>query len=246
MTEAEGARRIVGEPLVVLAGVTKTYPGAANGVRALDTVDLAVWPGEFLGILGPSGAGKSTLVNMVAGIDRLTAGEVRVAGTSVHTLGEDERSRWRGRTIGVVYQSFELLPTLSLVDNVMLPMDLCGLYHPRRSPERARELLAQVELAGHMAKRPTAISGGQQQRVAIARALANDPPLVIADEPTGNLDSITAAGIIDLLAGLVTAGKTVILVTHDESLTPRFSRIVRLVDGRIVPDGSSGVSGAAA
>ena len=223
----------------MLAGVAKIYPGANGGVHALDGVNLDVWPGEFVGVLGPSGAGKSTLVNMIAGIDGLTAGEVWVAGTSVHTLAEDERSRWRGRTVGVVYQSFELLPTLSLVGNVMLPMDLCGLYHPRRSPERARALLAQVGLGDHMAKPPTEISGGQQQRVAIARALANDPPLVIADEPTGNLDSVTAEGILDLFAGLVSAGKTVILVTHDESLTPRFSRVVRLVDGRVVPDGAA-------
>ena len=230
-----------------MVGISKVYPGADGGVRALDGVDLAVWPGEFLGVLGPSGAGKSTLVNVIAGIDRLTAGAVRVAGTPVHDLGEDRRSRWRGRTIGVVYQSFELLPTLSLIDNVMLPMDLCGLYHPRRSPERARELLTQVGLRDHMAKPPTDISGGQQQRVAIARALANDPPLVVADEPTGNLDSATAEGILDLFGALVGAGKTVILVTHDESLTARFSRGVRLVDGRIVTDGASstGETGAA-
>jgi len=229
-----------------MTGVSKVYAGAGGGVRALDRVDLTVWPGEFLGIMGPSGAGKSTLVNVIAGIDRLTEGDVRVAGTAVHALDETQRSRWRGRTIGVIYQSFELLPMLSLVDNVMLPMDLCGLYRSRQSLERARALLTQVGLEEHMAKPPTAISGGQQQRVAIARALANDPPLVIADEPTGNLDSTTAEGILDLFQGLVTrTGKTVIMVTHDEGLADRFSRVLRLVDGRIVgapPDGKVGAA----
>ena len=236
---SNGGRPPAGEPLVELLDVAKVYPSPDGGVYALDGVDLTVWPGEFLGVLGPSGAGKSTLVNMIAGIDRLSAGTVRVAGTAVHALGVAERSGWRGRTIGVVYQSFELLPTLSLLDNVMLPMDLCGLYHPRRSPARARELLAMVGLEEHVAKPPTQISGGQQQRVAIARALANDPPLVVADEPTGNLDSATAEGILDLFDALVGAGKTVILVTHDEGLLGRFGRHIRMVDGRIVPNGDA-------
>jgi len=234
-----GGHPTEGEPLLRLAGVSKVYPGPDGGARALDAVDLTVWPGEFLGVLGPSGAGKSTLVNMIAGIDRLTEGTVWVAGTAVHTLGEDERSRWRGRTIGVVYQSFELLPTLSLLDNVMLPMDLCGLFHPRRSPERARELLTMVGLEEHVSKPPTQISGGQQQRVAIARALANDPPLLVADEPTGNLDSVTAEGILDLFVSLASAGKTIILVTHDESLTARFTRDIRLMDGQILSNDSA-------
>jgi len=229
-----------------LTGVSKVYPGPEGGVRALDAVHLSVWPGEFLGIVGPSGAGKSTLVNMIAGIDQLTAGAVRVAGTAVHTLSEAARSRWRGRTIGVVYQSFELLPTLSLLDNVMLPMDLCGLFHPRRSPERARELLVMVGLEEHMSKRPTEISGGQQQRVAIARALANDPPLIVADEPTGNLDSLTAEGIFALFASLARAGKTIILVTHDDSMQVRFSRVIRLLDGRIVQHGDLSAAEASA
>jgi putative ABC transport system ATP-binding protein len=224
------------QPLVLLRDVTKVYPGASGGVRALDGVSLLAWPGELLGVIGPSGAGKSTLINMVSGVDRLSSGEVRVANTDVQALGESDRALWRGRNVGVVYQSFELLPMLSLLDNVMLPMDLCGLYHRRRSPARARTLLTQVGLEEHMRKPPTRVSGGQQQRVAIARALANDPPLILADEPTGNLDSVTAEAIVELFHDLaVREGKTVIVVTHDEALAAHFTRTIRILDGRLGP-----------
>jgi putative ABC transport system ATP-binding protein len=161
---------------------------------------------------------------------------VIVDGTSVHRLNENQMALWRGLNVGVVYQSFELLPMLSLIDNVMLPMDFCGLYKPRKSQERARQLLTRVGLEEHMRKPPTKISGGQQQRVAIARALANDPPIIVADEPTGNLDSSTAEGIFQLFELLVQQGKTIVMVTHDQSLAERFSRVLRIADGEIVDE----------
>ena len=222
------------QALVKLRGVVKTYRTSAGDVAALRGIDADFGRGEFIGIVGKSGAGKSTLVNVITGVDRLTSGEVWVGGTAVHQLGESEAARWRGRTVGVVYQSFELLPMLSLIDNVMLPMDFCGLYKPRQSQERAKRLLAQVGLEEHMYKPPTKISGGQQQRVAIARALANDPPLIVADEPTGNLDSVTAAEILRLFESLVAAGTTIVTVTHDRELAARFTRVLEIADGAIV------------
>lgn len=222
------------EPLVQLREVVKTYKTAAGAVTALKGISATFGRGEFVAIIGKSGAGKSTLVNMITGVDHLTSGEVQVKGTSIHTLNENALALFRGLTMGVVYQSFELLPSLSLLDNVMLPMDFCGLYQGRSSLERARQLLTEVGLAEHMGKTPTRISGGQQQRVAIARALANDPPLIVADEPTGNLDSATAEGIFELFTGLVRRGKTVIMVTHDEGLAQRVTRVLHIVDGELV------------
>jgi putative ABC transport system ATP-binding protein len=227
---------MVGEPFIQLHNVAKTYRTAAGDSIALKNINAQFERSEFVGIIGKSGAGKSTLVNMIAGIDRLTSGEVIVDGTSVHRLNETQMALWRGLNVGVVYQSFELLPMLSLIDNVMLPMDFCGLYKPRQSQERARQLLTRVGLEEHMRKPPTKISGGQQQRVAIARALANNPPIVVADEPTGNLDSATAEGIFQLFELLVQQGKTIVMVTHDESLAARFSRVLRIADGEIVDE----------
>jgi putative ABC transport system ATP-binding protein len=227
---------MVRQPFIQLHNLVKRYKTAAGDLIALKNVNAEIERGEFVGIIGKSGAGKSTLVNMVTGVDRLTSGEVVVDGTSVHRLNENQMALWRGLNIGVVYQSFELLPTLSLIDNVTLPMDFCGLYHPRRSQERARQLLIQVGLEKHMRKPPTKISGGQQQRVAIARALANDPPIVVADEPTGNLDSSTAEDIFQLFESLVGQGKTILMVTHDQSLADRFSRVLRIADGEIVDE----------
>lgn len=228
------------DSLIELRGVVKIYTSEAGNFTALKGIDAQVMPGEFLGIVGKSGAGKSTLLNMITGVDRLTHGEVIVRANgrevSVHTLNENDLALWRGRTMGIVYQSFQLLPMLTLVENVMLPMDLCGLYHPRRSRERALELLALVELEEHAAKLPAFISGGQQQRVAIARALANDPPILIADEPTGSLDSVTADHIFNVFERLRENGKTIVMVTHDKSLSPRFSRHLVLADGAIVPN----------
>lgn len=228
-------------PLIELREVVKIYSTAAGEFTALKGISAQVAAGEFLGVLGKSGAGKSTLLNMITGVDDLTTGEVLVRTNgntvSVHELDEDALALWRGQTLGIVYQSFQLLPMLTLLENVMLPMDLCGLYHPRRSRERALELLDLVELAEHANKLPAFISGGQQQRVAIARALANDPPILVADEPTGSLDSITADHVFELFERLVgEQGKTIVMVTHDKSLAPRFSRTLRLADGQFTAE----------
>jgi putative ABC transport system ATP-binding protein len=227
-------------PLIQLRDVVKVYEAEAGNVVALKGVQAEFEAGEFVVIVGKSGAGKSTLINMLSGVDKLTSGEVVVGGVSVHTLGESEMALWRGLNLGIVYQSFELLPQLSLLDNVMLPMDLCGLYHPRRSPGRARELLERVGLRDHAHKPPTDISGGQRQRVAIARALANDPPIIVADEPTGSLDTTTAAEILALFEELVAQGKTLIMVTHDHTLAQHATHVVHLADGRIVSQGRAG------
>lgn len=228
-------------PIVELREVSKIYSTEAGEFPALRGVSLSVNAGEFLGIVGKSGAGKSTLLNMVNGVDRLTSGEVLVRSNtdevSVHRLGESDLALWRGRTMGIVYQSFQLLPMLTLIENIVLPMDLCGLYQPRESRARALELLRLVEIEDHANKLPSQISGGQQQRVAIARALANDPPILVADEPTGSLDSITADHIFDVFEHLVAdQGKTILMVTHDSSLAPRFSRHLTLADGEVVSD----------
>lgn len=230
------------EPIIEFRDVVKIYSTEAGEFPALRGVSLSVDAGEFLGIVGKSGAGKSTLLNMVNGVDRLTSGDVTVRvgadGVAVHRLSESDLALWRGRTMGVIYQSFQLLPMLTLVENIILPMDLCGLYKPREGRERAMELLRLVEIEEHADKYPTQISGGQQQRVAIARALINDPPILVADEPTGSLDSITADHIFEVFEHLVTdQGKTIIMVTHDNSLAPRFSRHLTLADGEITLNG---------
>ncbi len=226
---------------IELRDVVKVYSSAAGEFPALRGINAQVQQGEFLGIIGKSGAGKSTLLNMVNGVDRLTSGEVlihsRGESVSVHELSEDALALWRGHTLGIVYQSFQLLPMLNLVENITLPMDLCGLYSARQSRERALELLRLVELEEHARKLPAQISGGQQPRVAIARALANDPPILIADEPTGSLDSLTADHIFEVFEKLaVEQQKTILMVTHDSSLAPRFSRHLTLADGEIVAD----------
>lgn len=226
--------------LIELRQVVKTYQGEAGTFIALKNINLQVEPGEFVAVVGKSGSGKSTLINMITGIDRPTSGQVLVGDTAVHTLSEGQIAVWRGRHVGVVFQFFQLLPTLTVVENVMLPMDFCNMYAMREREERAMHLLAQVEMAEHAHKLPTAISGGQQQRVAIARALANDPPIVAADEPTGNLDSITAASIFELFANLVEDGKTILMVTHDLDLAHRVTRTITLVDGEIVDEDQPG------
>ena len=225
-------------PLIDLRDVIKIYSTAAGDFTALKGIDAQVQKGEFLGIIGKSGAGKSTLLNMITGVDDITTGEVVVRGNGreayVHQLDEDELALWRGQTMGIVYQSFQLLPMLTLIENITLPMDLCGLYHPRKSKDRALELLEMVELEEHAYKLPSFISGGQQQRVAIARALANDPLILVADEPTGSLDSVTSDHIFELFERLVhEQGKTIVMVTHDKSIAPRFSRILRIADGEL-------------
>jgi len=224
--------------IIELREVNKTYSTAAGDFVALKDVNLKINAGEFLGVVGKSGAGKSTFLNMINGVDELTSGEVLVhtdgENLSVHEMNEDERAHWRGRNMGVVYQSFQLLPMLTLVENIMLPMDLSDDFNPRKSRERAVELLNLVELEEHANKLPAFISGGQQQRVAIARALANDPPILVADEPTGSLDSITADHIFDVFGHLVAdQGKTIVMVTHDLGLASRFTRSLTITDGEL-------------
>ncbi len=220
-------------PLVQLEHVVKTYSTGAGTFTALRGITADFYRGEFIAVIGKSGAGKSTLVNMITGVDTLTEGKIWVQDTPVHHLSENERALWRGKTLGVIYQSFELLPQLSLIDNVLMPIDMCGLYKPQESYARAVNLLTRVGLKDHMQKIPSRISGGQKQRVAIARALANDPDLIVADEPTGSLDSATAEGIFTLFQELVDQGKTLVMVTHDQNLSQRSTRTLQLVDGTL-------------
>jgi ABC-type lipoprotein export system ATPase subunit len=221
-------------PMIDLRDVHKYYKTAVGDYHALNSIDLQIQAGEFVSIIGKSGSGKSTLLNMITGIDRPTSGEVYVNGTAVHELNENRMARWRGINLGIVFQFFQLLPTISVIENIMLPMDFCRTYPMREREKRALSLLEMVELADHAYKLPTALSGGQQQRVAIARALANDPPVVIADEPTGNLDSRTADSVFELFTNLVAQGKTIIIVTHDSGLAKRTHRTALITDGEIV------------
>lgn len=234
----QGDGRVPSDPprLIDLRQVVKTYPTPAGDFTALDGINLTARTGEFVAIVGKSGSGKSTLINMISGIDHPTAGEVWVNGTAVHTLGQSEMAKWRGRNLGVVFQFFQLLPTLTVVQNVMLPMDFCNTYPVRERRERAMQWLKHLEVADQADKLPSAISGGQQQRVAIARSLANDPPIVLADEPTGNLDSATAEVIFQMFSRLVNEGKTVFMVTHDEDMASRVNRTLTVSDGRILND----------
>lgn len=221
-------------PMIHLQDVNKSYKTAVGDYPALKNIDLQINAGEFVSIIGKSGSGKSTLLNMITGIDRPNTGEVYVNNTAVHELGENKMARWRGKNLGIVFQFFQLLPTISVIENIMLPMDFCRTYPMREREKRALSLLEMVELADHAYKLPTALSGGQQQRVAIARALANDPPVVIADEPTGNLDSKTADSVFELFKNLVAQGKTIIVVTHDSGLAKRTERTALIADGEIV------------
>jgi putative ABC transport system ATP-binding protein len=222
------------QPLIDLRGVVKVYHSLAGSVTALNGVDLQVFQGEFLVVTGRSGSGKTTLVNMLTGLDRSTAGEIWIDGAPLHRLGSERAARLRGRSMGVVFQSYELLPTLTVLQNVMLPMDFAWLYSRREQRQRALSLLEQVDIADHARKLPAALSGGQQQRLAIARAMANDPTILVADEPTGSLDSATAKLIIDIFEGLVRQGRTVFMVTHDKDIARRGSRTITLSDGEIV------------
>ena len=221
-------------PMIDLREVNKFYKTAVGDYHALDNVDLQINAGEFVSIIGKSGSGKTTLLNMITGIDIPTNGEVWVNDTAVHKLSENKMARWRGKNLGVVFQFFQLLPMISVIENIMLPMDFCRTYPMRERHQRAMQLLELVELADHAHKLPTALSGGQQQRVAIARALANDPPVIIADEPTGNLDSKTAESVFTLFNDLVAKGKTIIIVTHDSALAKRTHRTALIADGEIV------------
>lgn len=219
--------------MVNLRDVHKAYKTSAGDYPVLKGVDLQIGRGEFVSIIGKSGSGKSTLLNMITGIDRPTSGAICVNDTDVHQLKENKMARWRGKNMGIVFQFFQLLPMLSILENVMLPMDFCNTFPKNERRKRAMDLLDMVELADHAYKLPSAISGGQQQRVAIARALVNNPPVIIADEPTGNLDSRTADSVFELFNQLVADGKTIIVVTHDSSLAKRATRTALIADGEI-------------
>lgn len=222
------------DALIEMAQIVKTFKNAAGEFTALNEVTACFYEGEFVSVVGKSGSGKSTLVNMITGIDHPTSGTVRIGDAYVHALSESDMSIWRGKNLGIVFQFFQLLPTMSLLENVMLPMYLSGQYSPAEREERALSLLKLVGLEGLDDKLPAAVSGGQQQCAAIARALANDPPILIADEPTGNLDSRTAEEIYDLFAGLIDQGKTILMVTHDISLSERTTRTLLISDGELI------------
>jgi len=209
--------------LIQLQGLSKTYETPAGACEALRGVDLTIEAGEFVAVVGKSGSGKSTLLNMVGGIDRPTSGTVRVGGIAI----------WRGRHVGLVFQFFQLLPTLTVAENVMLPMDFCGTFPVIERRRRALGLLDRVGVADQANKLPSSLSGGQQQRVAIARALANQPPVILADEPTGNLDSSTAREVLDLFRSLAGAGTTVVIATHERDIAGVIDRTVRIADGAV-------------
>ncbi len=236
----ETAKTDTGGALIDLRDVVKTYETGAGGLTVLKDITLQMRSGEFISVVGPSGSGKSTLLNMITGIDRPTSGEIFVGGETVHKLSENQLARWRGRNVGVIFQFFQLLPTLTIVENVMLPMDFCKVYKRRERKKKAMYLLEQVGIADHARKLPSALSGGEQQRAAIARAIANDPPLIVADEPTGNLDTATADQVFKLFQDLVARGKTLMVVTHDRSLSARTERVIHLLDGRIHQDENNG------
>ncbi|MBU6358702.1 MAG: ABC transporter ATP-binding protein [Chloroflexi bacterium] len=222
--------------LIDVRNVVKIYETGAGKFLALKGVNMQVNTHEFVAVIGKSGSGKSTLVNMISGIDRPSTGEVFVDETPIHRLNEGQLAVWRGKSLGVIFQFFQLLPSLTVVENVMLPMDFCNMYAPRERFDRAMSLLEHVGIAEHAHKLPSATSGGQQQRAAIARALANDPPIILADEPTGNLDSRTADQVFNLFSTLVQESKTILMVTHDKDLAKRVTRAVTVADGEIVDE----------
>ena len=224
-------------PFIELQNITKDYRISSDrSFTALMDINLQIAAGELVALFGKSGSGKSTLLNLIAGLDRPTSGQIQVARTALQTLGEDALAVWRGRQVGVVFQFFQLLPTLTVVENVLLAMDVCRVVPRQERKHQAYQLLEMVGIVDQAEKLPATLSGGQQQRAAIARALANDPPIVVADEPTGNLDSRTATLILDLFVHLVDLGKTLLVVTHDAELAQQAQRIVRLADGMIVDE----------
>jgi putative ABC transport system ATP-binding protein len=223
-------------PLVQVKEVIKSFPVGGGEITVLKGISFDVKNGEFVSIVGPSGNGKSTLLNMITGIDRPTKGEVIVTGREVHRMSENKLAAWRGQHVGIIFQFFQMLPALSLLQNVMLPMDFAKKIPTRERRERAMHLLDIVDIADQANKLPSMVSGGQQQRSAIARALANDPDIIVADEPTGNLDTRTAQDIFDLFSKLVSEGKTLVMVTHDKELARRVPRVVEIIDGRITRD----------
>ncbi|MCB8983154.1 MAG: ABC transporter ATP-binding protein [Ardenticatenaceae bacterium] len=236
MSEPNGAFSANGGPIIEVKNVIKRFPVGDEEITVLKGISTAVHQGEFVCIVGPSGNGKSTLLNMITGIDHPSEGEVIVTGQPVHTLSEDQLAAWRGEHLGIIFQFFQLLPALNLLQNVVLPMDFVKKLPPKQRRERAMHLLDTVGLADQARKLPAQVSGGQQQRAAIARALANDPPLLVADEPTGNLDTQTSEDVFQLFGRLVDQGKTMVMVTHSRSLAARLPRTIEIRDGRIFSD----------
>ena len=222
--------------LIKLQKISKTYLGAGGGFTALSGIELNFTAGEYVAVVGKSGSGKSTLLNILTGIDHPSEGSVVFDGVEVHTLGESALASWRGKNIGIVFQFFQLIPTLTIVENLLLAMDFVKVIPKHERKQRAEMLLEQVGIGQHKHKLPSSLSGGEQQRAAIARALANNPPILVADEPTGNLDSQTAEAILSLFKQQVTVGKTVIIVTHDKSASSRFDRVITLRDGVVESD----------
>ena len=224
--------------MIELKKVNKIYKGLAGEVYALIDADLAIARGESTVIVGKSGSGKSTLLNIISGIDRAETGEVIINGTSLHSLGENELSKWRGRNVGIVFQSFQLMSTLSALDNVLFPMDLVNVIPKKQRNERARKLLTDVGLGDKVNRFPNELSGGEIQRVAVARALANDPPIILADEPTGNLDSKTGDQIYGLFQSLIEMGKNLVIVTHENVSSRNYAKLVTIKDGEIIDKNS--------
>jgi putative ABC transport system ATP-binding protein len=225
--------------MISLRDIAKTYPSPAGAFQALAAIDLTIYRGEFVAVVGQSGSGKSTLLNLLGGIDRPTCGEIHIDGAALHTLSESALSIWRGRSVGIVFQFFQLLPTLTAAENVMLPMDFGKRWPARERRPRALDLLARLGVADQADKLSGALSGGQQQRVAVARALANAPAILLADEPTGNLDSHTSQSLLTLFATLARNGQTIVMVTHEHTAIRHATRVVKLVDGEIVSDEGS-------
>jgi putative ABC transport system ATP-binding protein len=220
--------------LIELSHISKSYSTPSGEFKALKDVSIAIQKKQLMAVTGKSGSGKSTLLNIITGIDKPTAGTIMINGIRIDKLTETELASWRGKNVGVVFQFFQLLPTLSILENVMLPMDFCNSYPRKERKERALALLELVNIKEQADKLPSALSGGQQQRAAIARALANDPPFLVADEPTGNLDSQTANSIFQLFARLAQTGKTVIVVTHEKEFSSYFENTISIVDGTVL------------
>ncbi len=236
INEAGSGAPVLDGPIIELRNLVKIYQSMSGGFTALDGVGFTVPKGQYLAIVGKSGSGKSTLLNMIAGIDRPTSGDVVVGGTRIDDLPESDLARWRGTHVGVVFQFFQLLPNLTIAENVVLPMDFCDTYPSAQRRPRALELLDRVGIVEQSDKLPAALSGGQQQRAAIARALANNPVILVADEPTGNLDSRTADAVIELFSDLADAGTTVVIVTHERDVSNFVDRTIELSDGKVVSD----------
>lgn len=233
MTKKDQLIANIKQPLIQVRGLKKVYQTAAGEFEALHGIDLEVYPAELLTIIGKSGAGKTTLINLISGVDHASAGEIHFGDKRIDRMSEDELATWRGRNLGMIYQSFYLMPGLNLINNILLPLDFAGNFQRKTAKARALELLRMVELEEHADKYPDQISGGQQQRVAIARALVNDPPVIVADEPTGRLDSHTADIIFKIFENLVAQGKTVLMVSHDLNFAARSSRTLEIADGQI-------------